>query len=204
MCGIFALLNHSNVDESVDIVYEFMKGQSRGPEFSKLENKYIKMLLGFHRLAINGLNPESNQPLVVDNVVLICNGEIYNYKELYASMGITPQTQSDCEVIIHLFIRYGIAQTLVMLDGVFSFVLFDNRVSNDLNSQLYVARDPLGVRPLYYLKNKRDNNWRMNSNVYGFASELKCLQEIHSSNLQDYTIEQFNQAHIACLICQIR
>ena len=79
MCGIFALLNSSK--KYMDYIYdEFKKGHRRGPEFSKLETDYMKMILGFHRLAINGLNEESNQPLLIDNVVLICNGEIYNYK----------------------------------------------------------------------------------------------------------------------------
>jgi asparagine synthase (glutamine-hydrolysing) len=108
------------------------------------------MSLGFHRLAINGLNKISNQPLIFQDIVLICNGEIYNYKELYALMEIdTPTTGSDCEVIIHLYLKYGIEQTLVMLDGVFSFVLYDNRLTPDLNNKVYIARDPYGVRPLY-------------------------------------------------------
>jgi len=82
MCGIFTLLNNSKFD--VDIIHrEFMKGQKRGPEFSKLETSYTNTVLGFHRLAINGLNNESNQPLAINDVVLICNGEIYNYKKLY-------------------------------------------------------------------------------------------------------------------------
>lgn len=71
MCGIFALLNSKNIKE-IDIHKEFMKGQRRGPEFSKLDNNYMKMLLGFHRLAINGLNEESNQPLIINDIVLIC------------------------------------------------------------------------------------------------------------------------------------
>ena len=173
MCGIFGLLNNNDIP--IDIINnEFLKGKQRGPEFSKLENKYMKMVLGFHRLAINGLNNESNQPLVINDVILICNGEIYNYKLLYEYMNVKPSTDSDCEVIIHLYIKYGIEQTLTMLDGVFSFILYDNRLSNDLNNKLYVARDPFGVRPLYYLKN---NNYDIDKyNLYGFASELKCLE----------------------------
>ena len=122
MCGIFALLNSCNINVET-INNEFIKGKGRGPEFSKLDNSYMKMTLGFHRLAINGLNDESNQPLIIDNIVLICNGEIYNYKQLYKYMGIEPKTGSDCEVIIHLYIKYGIEQTLNMLDGVYAFVL---------------------------------------------------------------------------------
>jgi asparagine synthase (glutamine-hydrolysing) len=188
MCGIFALLNYDKYN--IDLINaEFLKGKNRGPEFSKLENRYMKMVLGFHRLAINGLNEESNQPLVINDVVLICNGEIYNYKQLYKQMDIQPLTGSDCEVIIHLYIKYGIQQTLNMLDGVFSFVLYDNRLSHDLNNKIYIARDPFGVRPLYYLKNNQDcyNIF----NLYGFASELKCLEAFYNINTYHYSIEQF-------------
>jgi asparagine synthase (glutamine-hydrolysing) len=89
-----------------------MKGVKRGPEFSKLDSNFNKIKLGFHRLAINGLNEESNQPLLINNIALICNGEIYNYKRLYSYMDIQPTTGSDCEVIIHLYLKYGIEQTL--------------------------------------------------------------------------------------------
>jgi asparagine synthase (glutamine-hydrolysing) len=188
MCGIFALLNQKNISP-MEIDYEFMKGKNRGPEFSKLETNYMKMVLGFHRLAINGLNTESNQPIVIDNIVLICNGEIYNYKTLYEYMGVTPLTGSDCEVIIYLYLKYGIEQTLTMLDGVFAFVLYDNRITGDLNNQVYIARDPLGVRPLYYLKNANDN-YNLH-NLFGFASELKCLENFYNKNRYHYSIQQF-------------
>ena len=185
MCGIFALLNNNNTIDIDSVYNEFMKGQFRGPEFSKLDTNFIKMTLGFHRLAINGLNEQSNQPLIINDIVLICNGEIYNYKELYYLMkDIEPITGSDCEVIIYLYLKYGIEQTLTMLDGVFSFILFDNRITNDLNNNIYIARDPFGVRPLYYLKNNINN-------IYGFASELKCLEKFYNINSEDYSIEQF-------------
>jgi asparagine synthase (glutamine-hydrolysing) len=199
MCGIFALLNSNHLPFNY-INDEFVKGKNRGPEFSVLNN-YMGMSLGFHRLAINGLNEESNQPLVINDVILICNGEIYNYKKLYKYMNIEPTTGSDCEVIIYLYIKYGIEQTLIMLDGVFSFILYDNRITSDLNNKMYIARDPYGVRPLYYLKNKNINKNEDNSNcnytssLYGFASELKCLEKFYNDNindnLNDYSIEQF-------------
>ena len=187
MCGIFALLNSDKIPITT-INNEFLKGQGRGPEFSKLDNSYMKMTLGFHRLAINGLNNESNQPLVIDDVVLICNGEIYNYKQLYKYMGVQPTTGSDCEVIIHLYIKYGIEQTLSMLDGVYAFILYDNRINESLNNKVYIARDPLGVRPLYYLKNNIQFEWFP---LYGFASELKCLERFYNTNAIHYSIEQF-------------
>jgi len=188
MCGIFALLNSSNKTYK-EIENEFMKGKNRGPEFSKLDTSFMKMTLGFHRLAINGLNDESNQPLVIDNIVLICNGEIYNYKRLYEYMNVIPKTDSDCEVIIHLYLKYGIEHTLNMLDGVYAFILYDNRISEDLNNKVYVARDPFGVRPLYYLKNN-NKDYKL-YNMFGFASELKCLEEFYNVSNYYYSITQF-------------
>jgi asparagine synthase (glutamine-hydrolysing) len=190
MCGIFSLLNNNDKISNEIIAQQFEKGKNRGPEFSKLDNSYMKMILGFHRLAINGLNAFSNQPIVYKDIVLICNGEIYNYKQLYKYMNITPETDSDCEVIIHLFVNYGIEQTLNMLDGVYSFILFDNRLNIDnLTNYIYIARDPLGVRPLYKLYNISDNYNLFN--LYGFASELKCLEHFYNTNLHHYRIDQF-------------
>jgi len=149
MCGIFVILNADNapVDEKY-IDFEFMKGQNRGPDCSKIYTSLNNAAyLGVHRLSINGLNSNSDQPITVDGVTVICNGEIYNYKQLYKTLDVMPTTDSDCEVIIHMFIAHGISTTLQMLDGVFSLVIIDNR-SSRIN-RCYVARDPHGVKPLY-------------------------------------------------------
>ena len=202
MCGIFALLNNESFFSEEFITMNFEKGRTRGPEFSKLENIYNNTTIGFHRLAINGLNSVSNQPIVINDISLICNGEIYNYREMYQMMNITPVTQSDCEVIIHLYIKYGIEQCLQMLDGVFAFILIDNRIKeNDLSSSMFIARDPYGVRPLYCLKPLENNNTDALSDtykkynyynevwsIYGFASELKVLSDFNKIN---NSIEQF-------------
>jgi asparagine synthase (glutamine-hydrolysing) len=163
MCGIFCLLNNNHLSVSF-INKQFIKGVGRGPESSILnEDFHDKCIFGFHRLAINGLNNISNQPIIINNILLICNGEIYNYKELYKMMNMKNITDSDCEIIIHLYRKYGIEQTLQMIDGVFSFILCDLSLK-----KLYVARDPFGVRPLYVLTN----------DIYiNFASELKMLSE---------------------------
>jgi asparagine synthase (glutamine-hydrolysing) len=185
MCGIFAIINNDSQVPLEAINTSFMKGKGRGPEFSTLQ-QYYKVLLGFHRLAINGLNNESNQPLVINDIVLVCNGEIYNYKELYDLMQIKPTTGSDCEVIIHLYLKYGIDQTLTMLDGEFSFVLLDNRITHNLCNNLYVARDPYGVRPLYCLRHRDYND-----QIVGFSSEIKALIDISTMNFSKFKIEQF-------------
>ena len=171
MCGIFLLLNNEYTFSSSFVQTQFEKGKNRGPEFSKLETLDNYVNIGFHRLAINGLDDISNQPFHIQNIVLVCNGEIYNYKSLYELMGIKGQTNSDCEVIIHLYLKYGIEQTLHMLDGVFSFVLYDLNIQ-----QMFIARDPFGVRPLYSLE-------QQSGSIYGFASELKSLN--HFKRLEE-------------------
>jgi len=185
MCGIFTLLNYSQVNYDKFIKSQFMKGKNRGPEFSDLQHISMNAIFGFHRLAINGLDDISNQPITIDNIHLICNGEIYNYRELYKLMGVTPKSNSDCEVIIHLYKRYGIKQTLKMLDGVFAFALCDNNHTN-LESNIYIARDPYGIRPLYFL-----NNTKETVQVIGFASELKMLSDFCNQNPDELTISQF-------------
>ena len=104
MCGIFALLNNKYSDKE-RLEEEFYKGKDRGPEYSKfLDLPSIHCSLGFHRLAINGVNDEqSNQPFYIDGIYLICNGEIYNHKKILNILNITPNSKSDCESIIHLY-----------------------------------------------------------------------------------------------------
>ena len=178
MCGIFAILNNNeNVYSNKTIETFFERGRNRGPENSKLLNVGKDLILGFHRLAINGLDEVSNQPITIGDVTLICNGEIYNYTELYMMMNVLPETNSDCEVIIHLYKKYGISQTLQMLDGVFAFILLDYDVTQD-NAKMFVARDPYGVRPLY----RRHDVHNFTKNIFTFASELKMFPEMTGPN----------------------
>jgi len=210
MCGIFALLNNINSENKnvleVDYVEnEFMKAKGRGPENSVFDKYDNNVLLGFHRLAINGINSVSNQPIVKDNVIVICNGEIYNYKDLYKQINITPNTDSDCEIIIHLYEKYGIHQTMQMLDGVFAFVLIDYNVN-----KLFVSRDPYGVRPLYIMQNTNMDSSKeqiFSPNKFkleqiAFSSELKQLSNItqtlnkyYCHNNNNFTIKQYKPSH---------
>ena len=179
MCGIFAFLNN-NYNEKITYS-SFMKGIGRGPDISKFHynwKKNMKLTIGFHRLAINGFNDySSNQPFYIDDCVLICNGEIYNWKKIYKMLNINPTTKSDCEVIIHLYRKYGIHYTLKMLDGVFAFMLFDER-----KGKLYVARDLYGVRPLF-ISRRMDKLEPVN---YMFASEMKQLMLPHVEKVNQF------------------
>ena len=170
MCGIFALLN-SNEDPKE----YFKSGSKRGPEFSKLIH-IGGSYLGFHRLAINGLNDESNQPMYYRDCILVCNGEIFNYKELIAKYNLIVTTGSDCEVIPAMYYLFG-EDFINYLDGEFAFIMVDTAKQITI-----IARDSFGVRPLY-MNNIGDK--------YCFSSDLEPMKCMQISNLQ-----HFNPGHI--------
>jgi len=172
-----------------------MKTQNRGPEYSELlDIPKINTYLGFHRLAINGVNEKkSNQPFFIDGIYLVCNGEIYNHKQLFTILNILPNSRSDCEVIIHLYKRYGIKQTLQMLDGVFAFVLIDTN-----KKQIFVSRDTYGIRPLFTSVLKIYVNPDTYYYSYLFSSELKSISDIGMRF--DQTVNQFLPGHCSKFI----
>jgi asparagine synthase (glutamine-hydrolysing) len=158
MCGIFyyqrvcAKDRHRSkisVEKYGQLFTDFAKLSHRGPDDARLQRNdahNVRSLFGFHRLAVNGLTAAANQPFEAMRCKLICNGEIYNYRELIAryDLGDVCSTNSDCEVIIHLYKRLGMEAMLNELDGVFSMVLYDKN-----SNRTYVARDPMGVRSLF-------------------------------------------------------
>ena len=181
MCGIFCLVDIIGVKKT-HIFKKFNMGMPRGPEQSVMINITDRILFGFHRLAINGHNnPNSDQPLTINNCILICNGEIYNWKALEKIMKIECTTGSDCEIIIHLYKKYGIEQTLQMLDGVFSFALYDT-----IKNKLLIARDPFGIRPLFF--------WKDQNKSLVFASEIKM-----GNNIIDAEPEPFPPGSYICM-----
>lgn len=185
MCGIFALLNDTNIIDANFIECAFDKGKCRGPEYSIMKNVSNNALFGFHRLAINGIDAVSNKPIELGEITLIANGEIYNYKELYKMLNIKPITNSDCEVIIHCYKAFGIEYTLQLLDGVFAFALLDK-------TNLYVARDPYGVRPLY----------TCNGQIHAFASTMSMLQPL--ATMYNLPIKQFTPGSYQVYNCTQR
>ena len=157
MCGIFII--HGTTYCSTYIENEFNKSSSRGPDASKFLD-INGLYLGFHRLSINGLNSNGMQPFVKNNCYMICNGEIYNHSYLYSLLDKTPATGSDCEVILDLYLEFGIEYTCKILDGVFAFIIVDG-------NKVCFGRDPFGVRPLYYYDNGNGS--------FGASSEMKNL-----------------------------
>ena len=169
MCGIFSIFNP---DPNLCYYKSFNNGRDRGPEKSDYLYVNSQTLVGFHRLAINGLDDLSGQPMQKHNCMLVCNGEIYNHSNLYDIINVKPDTNSDCEIILDLYHKYGIEQTLEMIDGVFAFMIYDFDTA-----RVYVARDTYGVRPLFIGTGE--------DNCIGIASEINMLNE------HFHTIKQF-------------
>ena len=170
MCGIF--FYKGNKFKKNDLLSNFNKIINRGPDSSRIIYEQNN-IFGFHRLAINDLSESGMQPFINDNIYLICNGEIYNYKTLKNEYFLNTKSNSDCEVIIHLYKLLGIEETCKSLDGVFSFVLYDK--NKDI---VYVARDPFGVRPLFI--------------GYTIDSELFVCSELKGIHDKCVYVKQFN------------
>lgn len=123
----------------------------RGPDGEGTwSDEAAAVVLSHRRLAILDLSETGSQPMVSDDgqVVLTYNGEIYNYRELRAELeanGHRFRGQSDSEVLLRLFIEAG-ESLLQKLNGIFAFAIWDAR-----KRMLFMARDALGVKPLYYI-----------------------------------------------------
>ena len=135
MCGIFGYLTNDKKKLQDKTFIEKLKKEGnkskhRGPDNTTSFN-HLNFYLMFHRLCINDISEKGNQPFTIDDIALICNGEIYNFKELADKYGIVQDSNSDCEVILHLYKKLGFKKTVELLDGVFAILLIDYRDSNN-------------------------------------------------------------------------
>lgn len=150
MCGILFILLQNGCEDLNMVRDGFLSLKNRGPDRGKLSitTDYIS---GFQRLCINDLSLAGDQPFVSETGNLLqCNGEIFNYQELLAAHSITCSSNSDCEVILHLFEKIGITETVKSLNGDYAFCL-------NTKSHVYMVRDISGVRPLFYGKTYLNN-----------------------------------------------
>tara|TARA_A100001037_G_scaffold45808_1_gene37048 strand:- start:20314 stop:21882 length:1569 start_codon:yes stop_codon:yes gene_type:complete len=175
MCGIFGYISNKE-NCNIELLKQYGdKCSHRGPDSTKdliIHSQNNTMFLQFHRLAINGLNEKSNQPMRLNihtHITLLCNGEIYNYKELAEKYNFTLLTGSDCEIIIHLYSIMPLESLIRELDGVFSFIIYDS-----LKEVFIIGHDPLGVRQLYWFFNEETNE-------LGVASEMKSLYNLNQN-----------------------
>ena len=149
-----------------DTYYDFKKGFdktiSRGPDDSRIIDTG-KGLLGFHRLSIMGLTPDGMQPFELDGSYVVCNGEIYGYEKIKEELSkkYKFKSGSDCEILLPMYREYGTGM-FAMLDAEFAIIIFDGKTGKYI-----AARDPIGIRPLFYGYDKKG--------VILFASEAKNL-----------------------------
>lgn len=166
MCG-FVFSSSEKSKEIEKLESSFMKLVHRGPDHT--EHRYLKdgSFIGFHRLAIMDQSHHGQQPFVDSSAYLVCNGEIYNFLILKEKLSEHSfESESDCEVILPYFKKYGLEALMADLDGEFAFVIHDEE-----SGELIAARDPMGIRPLFYGYSKQDSK-------ICFASEVKALHEI--------------------------
>ncbi len=172
MCGILGtnFLNE-RFDKSLELLHH------RGPDFQnsiKIENKQF----GHTRLAIIDLDEEANQPMVFDDILLVFNGEIYNYKELIHVEHLECKTKSDSEVLIRLYQKYEF-DFLNKLNGMFSFCIYD--MKKDL---YFCARDRYGKKPFFYYF--KDNKFIFSSSVKSILNLLDYKPNLNKVALSKY------------------
>ena len=168
MCGFAVAINYKGC--SNDLKEHFDRIQYRGPDNTQHRSFDEDVHFSFYRLAIMDLTDDGNQPMCHpddSDLILVCNGEIYNHTELKERYQFNFASESDSEIILHMYKKWGLKRTLYELDGVFAFVLFDRK-----KNVFHAARDPFGVRPAF---------WGYDDNGALFiASEAKAMSDIVS------------------------
>ncbi len=195
MCGIFYILRKSGSfsNENIDLILsKFQLLSNRGPD--KYHIRYVNnYLLGFHRLAINDTSDNGMQPFHFtknnSNSYTMCNGEIYNYHDLAKEHNdFSPVSRSDCEILPYLFSIYSFDYAVKKIDGVFAIAHLDLS-----ENKLYVARDRLGVKPVFYAENNE---------FFAIASEAKALtdlfddiQQLQPSSIMTLSLDNYERTY---------
>lgn len=164
MCSIMGM-TPKNIAKEV-FQNNFEKTISRGPDMERIIEIGDSML-GFQRLAIMGLTEEGMQPFLLNGNAVVCNGELYGFrteKEKLISEGYEFKSDSDCEIILPMYEKYGLGM-FEKLDAEFAMIIYDAKTNS-----LVAARDPIGIRPLFYAYDK--------AGAIMFASEAKNLVEL--------------------------
>lgn len=192
MCGFAGLISEKQIN--LNIIHSMMVLQShRGPDdmgFASvsLENKEInaydidsnqnsssKLWFGFNRLSIIDLTKNGHQPMINDssNVVLMMNGEVYNafdFVDDLKNKGYQFKGKSDTEIVLALYLHYGLEKMLEMLNGMFALSIYDISLN-----KLFLVRDRFGIKPLYILQN---------SEYFAFSSEMKSFKALENFSFE--------------------
>ena len=173
MCGIAGCYQQADGHKLVDVMTDRIA--HRGPDAAGRwdhEDDRVTVQLGHRRLSIIDLSTAADQPLTKDGLTLVYNGELYNFQTLRAELtarGARFVTRSDTEVVLEAWRAWG-PEALPRFRGMFAFAVFDQR-----SGELVLARDPLGIKPLYY---------RPRGRGVVFASELKAFTAAIGSELR--------------------
>ncbi|MGE7914725.1 asparagine synthase (glutamine-hydrolyzing) [Lysinibacillus xylanilyticus] len=191
MCGFIGYINGTNVIDHHQTIENMMNTIiHRGPDSGGIHSD-DKVTLGFRRLSIIDLSDVANQPLYSadGNIVLVFNGEIFNFQELRADLiakGHNFKTHSDSEVIIYGYVEYGV-EFVKKLRGMFAFCIWDKK--NDLQ---FIARDGFGIKPLYYTENTTDGTFIFGSEIKSFMPHPSFIKELNKNALRPYLTFQYS------------
>lgn len=189
MCGIAGIISKRNKITNLDDIDKMLLAQKhRGPDdfgiaafdlanatwqsgkksFDVLCSGDFTGIIGHNRLSILDLTESGHQPMIHQNgmVAIVYNGEVYNafdFKEELINDGFSFRSETDTEIILNLYIKYGIEKTLSLLNGMFAFCIIDLALK-----KIFFARDRVGIKPLYYYDT---------SSEFVFASEIKSIIE---------------------------
>ena len=179
MCGLAGIYGKINNEHLLSLQKMSEAIQHRGPDAEGTFSD-AQVALAHRRLSIIDLSDNANQPFKVADLpyVLVFNGEIYNYKALKAALGTSFQTDSDTEVLLRAFHAWG-PDCVKQLQGMFAFAIY-----NTDTHELFVARDPLGIKPFYYC---------YCNGLFVFASEMRALLKSHlfEPRLQSQALHSF-------------
>lgn len=186
MCGFVGFTG--NIDDKLTVIDNMMQRiVHRGPDDKGVFSN-DDVTLGFCRLSIIGLE-SGKQPLFNEDetVGVVFNGEIYNYqslKEQLLKKGHVFKTDSDTEVLVHLYEEHGF-EMINMLRGMFSFVIYDKK-----NKQIFAVRDYFGIKPLYYTVVGQDIIF--GSEIKAILKHPKCKKEVNTVALENYLSFQYS------------
>jgi len=175
MCGIVGFINLQNnysFDPLLLIKNMINEVRSRGPDFQNhWSDKENQVYLGHTRLAIIDLTQRSNQPIQTQdgNWTIIFNGEIYNYEELKKSFENKNNLSGDTSVLVALIAKYGFESAIKKIEGMFAIAAWDRN-----SGKLFLSRDRMGEKPLYY---------SIDNNLISFGSNINSLKIIPNKNL---------------------
>lgn len=185
MCGIFGIISNKHHPDSTCI-------QHRGPDNTTTKQNDNNQTYTFYRLKINDLSDDGNQPFEDEHFIWMCNGEIYNFKQLKTKYNISCKSNSDCEVISQLYSILGIQSMCKVLDGVFAISLYDKR-----DDTLYLIRDIVGVRPIYYYKDDYTFAFSSEGKALNFVDKPKKILQVPPSSYMTYNFKT-NDAYVNC------